>query len=408
MALRMTRREAYNRGKAAGGKASRGELWLKMADSCMDWARRSYPPSAELDYKKELIELEKARMAADLDLTKFPECRGLREIVEAEHRGFLEACNEPWMMAYEFNWYWFISRRLNTRFVATQTPKGHCTHVWINHGEEGVVQGNNLDDIRRPFMKLMLKPPKEGPKGDPIKRVLQVGGVSAAVLCDEEPKDIFPVNVHEILPEDIDTVREVVKFLERYREFFGPGNQIWADPKLDSVAIEKSNCRMGVRWAKNGASAITALSYLTPEMNAFKKERDVMSVKARGWDLEDNADTIVWAGAERRYHRLLKLTDEEARRGASLWGVANIVLDRDAPPPERISVAGERSHPMEWEVNWTLVSTASVTFGPTRRTLMWILDADGNRPIFEGKPYLALGKGVKMREEWKRGTRMED
>jgi hypothetical protein len=406
MAVKMTVSEARARGRAAGEDASRNELWLLMAESGMKWARMSYPASADLDYKHELVKLEKERMAADLDLTRFPECRGLREVVEAEHKGFHEACNSDWMTAFHFNWFWFISRRLNTRYVARSAPRGRCTAVWFSHGEEGPLQGNNLDDIRRPFEKRILKPPKEGPSGEPIKKPTCVGGVSAAVLCDEEPHDIFPVNVHEIMPDDIDTVEELVKFLERYREFFGPGNQIWVDSRLKSVALEKSNCRMGVRYERNGASAITALSYLTPEMNAFKKERDRISVAARGWDPEDNPDTLVWAGAEQRYHRLLRLVDEEARRGPTLWGVANIMLDPHAPFPERISVAGERCHPAEPDVNWTLMSSSSVLFGPTRRMLTWILE--GDRPIFESKPYLTLGKGVKMREEWKRGTRLEN
>jgi len=398
-------REAYERGRAAGEDAVGSEFWLKMAESCMDWARKAYPPSAELDYREELIALEKDRMAADLDLTKLPECRGLSDVVAAEHKGFLSGCNELWMTAYEFNWYWFISRRLNTRFVAQRTPKGRCTAVWFGHGEEGPMHGGNIDDIRRSFFNPKLQPSAEGPSGEPFKKVQAVDGVSAAVLCDEEPEDIFPVNVSDVMPEDVDSVQELVKFLERYREFFGPGNQLWVDEKGASVALEKSNCRMGVRWEKNGASAITALSYLTPEMNAFKKERDRVSVKARGWDEEDNPDTVVWAAAEKRYHRLLDLADAEAERGPTLWGLANILLDPEAPSPERISVAGERCHPGEWEVNWTLQTTASVLFGPTRRTLTWVLD--GDRPIFESKPYLTLGEGVQMREEWKRGTRLE-
>ncbi len=53
------------------------------------------------------------------------------------------------------------------------------------------------------------------------------------------------------MPEEIKNLKDFVDFLYRYREFWGPGNIVFADPEFNSVAIEKSNCRMGVRWAKN-------------------------------------------------------------------------------------------------------------------------------------------------------------
>ena len=41
--------------------------------------------------------------------------------------------------------------------------------------------------------------------------------------------------------------------------------------------------------------------------------------------------------------------------------------------------------------------------GPTRRTLWWRVE--GDTPIYETRPFLILGEGVQMQEEWQRGTR---
>lgn len=400
----ITVQQAYERGKRAGLMALKDPNWINMAESVMEWARKSYPASAELDYKQEVIKIEKERMSAGIDLTKFPECRNWVDAVRAEHKGFLEACNNEWMMAHYFNWYWFVSRRLNTRYVRKSAPKGKCTGVWFGDGNEGPMAGQNLDDLIRPFQK--FSPPEKGPSGEKFKKITPVGSASSAVLCDEEPENIFPVDVFEIMPEDIKKLPEFVDFLYRYREFFGPGNMIFADPEMNSVAIEKSNCRMGVRWAKNGASAVTACAYLTPEMNAFKKERDKISFELRGFDPVDNPDYVFWDGCEKRYKRLLKLVDELASDTPSLKGLTDIMLDHAVPFPDRICLAGEKGHRDDWEANWTLVSSSSVLFGPTRRTLWW--RKEGDKPIYETKPFLILGEGVQMRDEWKKGTRLEN
>ncbi len=396
--------QAYARGKNAGELAVKDSNWLKMAESVMEWARKNYPASAELDYRREILKLEKERMNADLDLTKFPECKKWIDVVRAEHKCFLDGCKDEWMTAHQFNWYWFVSRRLNTRYVRKTAPKEKCTGVWFGNGIEGPMAGQNLDDIVRPFQK--FDPPETGPSGKLFPKITIVGGASSAVLCDEEPENIFPVDVFEIMPEDIKKLTDFVNFLYRYREFFGPGNLVFADTEMNSVAIEKSNCRMGMRWAKNGASAVTACSYLTPEMNAFKKERDRISYEMRGFDPVDNPDYVFWAGCEKRYHRLLELVEKESSGTPTLEGLANIMLDHAVPFPDRICLAGEKDHPLQEDSNWTLTSFSSVLFGPTRRTLWW--RKEGNKPIYETKPFLILGEGVKMKPEWKKGTRSED
>ena len=400
MSSKMTRDQAYAKGRAAAEQAAKNATWLDLAESVMDWAKQNSPTSAHLDYRAEVQALETQRLDADLDLTKFPECRGLRELVAAEHKGFFDTCGDPWMTAHHFNWYWFVSRRLNTRYVAAASPPAQCTSVFISDSDEGPLFGRNLDDLRRPFEK--FDPPQQGPADKPFRGITSMGAVSSAVLCDEEPQDIFPVDPLELLPEDLTDIDEFVAFMQRYADFWGPCNSVWMNPDLDSVSLEKSNCRVGVRKAINGASAVTACSYITPEMNRFHQERAKISIKARNLPAAC-ADQVYWDGCEKRYHRLLELVDELVRQGPTLEGLNRIVLDHEVPFPDRICLAGEEFHPDALGANWTLESHVSVLTGPTRRTLWHRVE--GDTPVYQTTPFLVLGPGVPVRDEWLPGTR---
>ena len=117
------------------------------------------------------------------------------DIIREERRGFQEATGAgPRELAFKYTWYFFCSRRLNTRYVGVGQQAGHCTAVYIRDSKEGgPLYGHNLDDIRRPGLE-NFQPPKEGPDG---KRRLITGGVSSAVLCDEEPTEIGRASCRE-------------------------------------------------------------------------------------------------------------------------------------------------------------------------------------------------------------------
>jgi hypothetical protein len=390
--------DAYNRGLAAG-KTAKPTLkqWMEATER---WARISYPASAHLDYWDECAKLDRERMQSPPSPTKYPETKGLADLLVAERKGFLDGSGAgPRELAFHYTWFFYCSRRLNTRFVGKGIRANHCTGVYIPHSREGgPLYGRNLDDIRRPGLE-DFQPPKTGPDG---KRRLLRDGVSSAVLCDEEPTDIFPINPWAIMPEDCNRVKDIVPFLERYKEFWGPQNGFLVDEEQTAVAFEKSNCRVGWRWSDDGTAAVTACSYLIPEMKKFKEERSRLSLKLRDWD-ETAPDWVYWKGCDARYERLLKLTKEANAKGATLDDMAAIVTDHSVPFPERICLAGEKGHPSDTITNWTLTSEASVLEGPNRRTLFWRVE--GETPCYENPPFLIPGEGVKVKSAWTKGTR---
>ena len=268
--------------------------------------------------------------------------------------------------------------------------------------EGGPIHGSNRDDLLfrygADFRESNL--PATGPSEERFEKITCVGGVSSACYCDDEPECLFPVNVDSILPDEITDLEEYMAFLERYREFWGPGNRIYVDPDLNFAAVEKANVRMGVRHS-TGCCAITACSYLTPEMNAFKKERDRLSYRARGWPEDDSVDKRFWDGCERRYRRLLGLVEQEHQRGATLIGAAHIALDHAVPAPDRVCVAGEKCHPDQQMQNWTLTSFAKCISGPNRRMLSWAIDPTNPQPIYTTECHVAPGEGLEERRaEW--------
>ena len=121
---------------------------------------------------------------------------------------------------------------------------------------------------------------------------------------------------------------------------------------------------------------------------------------------ETEADCPDWnffEGCDAHQRRLIKLTNEEAGRGATLWGALNVVADHAVPYPERICLAGEKLFPeKEPTAMWTITQHAIVLTGPHRRALYRSLqDLRNPRPIYSYKPKLVLGEGVAMRPEWR-------
>ncbi len=389
--------EAYHRGLKAGKLAKpRLRQWM---ESFIRWAKTQYTATQDMDYPGEMVKCDRERLLNPPSLSKFPETKGLPDLVMAERKGFQEgcACGDD-LMAYHFSWFFFSSRRLNTRHVGRDVQAGHCTSVYIRDSKEGgPLHGRNLDDIRRPALEdFQPPPPHDG------KRVFRREGVSSAVLCDEEPQEIFPVDPWLLIPEDCMKLKDVIEFLKRYVDFWGPQNGILVDMEQNAAAFEKSNCRVGFRMSTDGTAAVTACSYLIPEMKKFKEERSRLSLKRRGWN-EKSPDWLYWTGCDARYERLLKLTADANKRGATLEDMADIVTDHAVPFPERICLAGEKGHPDDADVNWTLTSQASVLEGPNCRSLFWRVE--GNTACYDNPPFLIPGKGVTVKSEWKKNTR---
>ena len=398
------REEGRERGRRAGTGAK--GVVEEMRET-MAYALELYPSLGDADLEAAVRDYDRERLACEPDYARFPEMRGLLERHIGEREGFMEASGlDETAAAFHFSWFWFLSRRVNSQHLARydMLAERGCTNVFFPHGKDGVTISDNRDDwprvnYRESIPAFRINPPRKDGK---VSR--GQGGASSACLLDEDPECCFPCDPWEVMPKEcLDDIHAMVDFMTRYREFYGPGNQIWCDTKLNAVAVEKATCRVAFRWPTvNGAVCITACSYLDPELNAFKKERTRKAMELRGETEEDCADWKFFLGCDERQRRLIELTDAEAKGGATLWGAFNCVADTAVPFPARICLAGEKTDPdREPNANWTLTEYAAVITGPKRRALYRSMqDLVHPQPIYTYTPKLVLGEGVEMAPEW--------
>jgi len=371
------------------------------------YALELYPTLGDTDLHAGIRDYDKERLACEPDYAEFPEMRGLLDRHIGEREGFREASGlDETATAFHFSWDWFLSRRINSQHLARYDVLAErgCTNVFFPQGKDGVTVSNNRDDWTRESYRETIPKFRVDPIPDDNRVSRVQGAASSACLLDEDPVCCFPCDPWELMPKDcLDDIHAMVDFMTRYREFYGAGNQIWCDSKLNAVAVEKTTCRVAFRWPTvNGAVCITACSYLDPELNAYKKERTRKAMQIKGETEENSPDWNFFRGCDRRHQRLIDLTNAEAKDGATLWGAFNCVADTAVPFPDRVCVAGEKTFPdREPNPNWTLTEFAAVITGPKRRALYRSMqDLVNPKPIYTYKPKLALGEGVEMQPEW--------
>lgn len=371
-------------------------------------ARELFPSLEGMDLAAMLCDYDRERLACEPDYTEFPEMRGLIERHLGEREGFAEVSGlDEVATAYKYSWDWLIWRRINARHVPyweRVKPEGQCTNVFFPEGAEGITTSNNRDVGCDPAMQEVFEHWCPGRLADTKEVDWGQGSVSSAVTMDEEPQCSFPCDPNELCPpEALDDVKVRMEFMTRYREFWGPANQIWIDRHLNAVAVEKTNCRVAyLKPGTAGAVCVTACTYLDPELHAFKQECMRKVIAAKGQSEAANTDWQFDLGARQRYRRLWELTNAEAAKpgGATLWGALDIAADEAVPFPERICLAGQITEGTLLET-WSVLQHASVITGPNRRTLYRsIQDMINPRPVTSYTPKLLLGEGVQMQAQW--------
>ena len=400
-------------GREAGASAKK--LPQAMKEAFAQW-RLLYATAADMDFAEAVRALDRERLADVPSYTTFPELRGHIDLLRAEREGFRETSGlDETAVAFQFSGDFLMRRRLETRHLArwdhylAATPG--CTNVFIPGGAEGVTLSDNrdiglLDDMSelaawRP--EFLFKANKDGVHW-------HQGGVSAAVLLDDEPRCSFPadpIQYQHLIPEEaFEDIDVMMEFLTRYNEFWGPGNKILVDRKLNAVAAEKTNCQVAFRKPTvNGAIAITACAYLDDKLSAHQLARAAKAAAIKKETVEDNLACNYHLGSRQRYRRLVALTDAAAKGKPTIWDALNVVADHAVPYPDRVCLAGESLNSTERnpKQNWSVTQHAAVITGPNRRALYHSVQSRANpKPVYEYPPKLMLGPGVKMQPEWQK------
>ena len=395
------------RKRAAGIDAA---AYVKSMEDAFDLTAKLFPTAVDVDFAEAIREFDAERLASQPSLALFPELNGHLDLLTAEREAFREATglNEV-AVAYAFSWHFYLSRRVSSQHVARYDllpVQKACTNIIFPQGDEGVIIADNRDDIMQPGYQKTI--PKHRPerllRQNPLNWMQ--GGVSSAVLLDDEPDCLFPASPIEygLLPDDCqDRIADICNFMARYREFWGPANFIFMDRSRRAVAVEKTNCLVSYRPpTEKGAIAVTACAYLDEKLHAHQMERTKRVAKLKGETEEESLDLHYHLGSRERYRRLVDLTNTEAKRGATLWGALDVVADRAVPYPARVCLAGERwSDDREPNANWSLTQHAAVISGDQKRCLYRsVQDLTNPRPVYHETPKLMLGPDTVMRPEW--------
>jgi hypothetical protein len=263
-----------------------------------------------------LGEYNRKRLAAVPDLRRYPELRGMRELLEAERQGTREGAGlDDAQAAANADGLYYIHREC---YAKLHLQKARCTWVYFGSSDHGTLMGNNLDTSP--------DEPYGQPEWPKLNEHLVVGGVSSGVFLDETPPEIFPAPVWKLVARYCRTAAEAVEMLTRYNYFWGPGNVLLADRRHQVAMLEKSACRIGVRWSPDGFGFVTAMTAEHPEMNAFLADRRAASLAPRGL-AAPCADTRYWDAQDKRRLIINRLLNE-SRRNPTLEGLRQIMQYR--------------------------------------------------------------------------------
>ncbi len=403
------RERGLQAGRAAGAAVKNNHTAAMLAQFA-EW-RILYPTMKE-DFAQAIIKCDATRLADEPDYAKFPELRGHIDLLKAEREGFRETSGYGDLeTAHFFSAWYFQTRILESQHLGRWdilTANG-CTNIFIPGGIDGVTLGDNRDIALLDDMSGLANSNPGFLFRNNAKGVHGVqGGVSSAVCLDDAPKCSFPADpfrYHHLLPQEFyNDIDVMIGFLERYNEFWGPGNKILVDTRHRAVVFEKTNCLVAHRKAgPNGEAAITACAYLDDRLHAHQLERCRRAAAIKGETEENSLEINYHSGSRLRYRRLVSLTENAAKAKPDIWTALDIVADHAVPYPDRICLAGEakgsdKRNPKE---NWSVTQHAAVISGPHQRALYRAVQSRQDpRPVYEYTPKLMLGPGVKMQPQW--------
>ncbi|NQU10379.1 hypothetical protein HQ590_06300 [bacterium] len=286
------------------------------ADYLLRIYEESLPGQSRDQIGRRLADYNQKRLQAVPDLAQYPELRGMPEFVAAGWRGAREGAGLDDILAAVWNGGLDYLHREVSGKVGRQPA--HCTCVYFGRSDHGPLLGTNLDtNPDEPY----------GPPELPtLNEHLVGGGVSSGVFLDEESPEVFPAPVHKLVARYCRNAEDAVDLLTRYNYFWGPCNYLIADRQHRVAMIEKSACRIGVRWGQDGFGFVTAMTAERPEMSAFLADRRAASLVARGLP-NPCTDTRYWAAQDNRRAIINRLLDE-ARRNPTLEKLRSIMQYR--------------------------------------------------------------------------------
>ncbi|MDP7398750.1 MAG: hypothetical protein QF541_17920, partial [Lentisphaeria bacterium] len=224
---------AYERARKAAERDA--DSRRRTADYLLEIYEGHLPGMSREEIGKILAESNQERLDAVPDLNKYPELRGVREIVDAEWRGHRDGAKlTAAQSAASCNGLFHLHRHISGG-IGRETG---CSSVFFPESDRGPILANNLDSAPgEPF---------GAPGWAALNEHLVMQAVASGIFGDELSPEIFPVPMDMLLGRYTRSTDEAVEMLERYNLFWGPCNAMVIDRDRQVAMIEKSACRIGV------------------------------------------------------------------------------------------------------------------------------------------------------------------
>lgn len=348
--------------------AARPRYYRDMADLLLRTYAKAMPGMTREQIGEALDEFNRQRLDAQPSLAKFPELRGMRELIAAQWRGTRDGAGlDPAQAAVNVAGLSYYHRVLNG---GMQLP-AQCTCEFFPASDRGPLLANNLDSTKdEPFTE---------PVWPALSEHLVIGSVSSGVFLDEESPELFPAPVWKLVGRYCRSTAEAVEMLTRYNHFWGPCNALVADRNNDVAMIEKTACRIAVRRSRDGFGFVTAMTQEDPDLRRFVAERRAASLKARGLS-SPCADTRYWDAQDARRTVLNRLLDD-ARANPTLETLRAMMQYRG--PDGLVAGNGDVLHPGDPGIEHTL--RTQIFCLAEGRTLWWARDNARDIPSWENR-----------------------
>jgi hypothetical protein len=247
--------------------------------------------------------------------------------------------------------------------------KEGCRVVYLPDSDRGEFHVKNVDD------PLTYWEPEKGPPDPPEFPDLMLDGVGAGLHIDDEPEQIFPLPVRDMLRHHAHDVPAAVEFLERYCPFWGGQNILLHDRQRRSVAIEKSSYNFMDVYDPDpsGGSHISGMVCRDPKTEqgryVVRKREEFLEMFGRGPDCSSAA---FWRACDECERMLARLTSRPHVTVDEILGLLT------TPWPDGLNKDGALFHPDQPYVSYTLRTLARLP--DEGRVLRWQRDGAGLYP----------------------------
>jgi len=244
-----------------------------------------------------------------------------------------------------------------------------CRGAYLADSDHGPMTIGNVDDPITHW-----KPATGHPEVMPGSLRLNVIGVGNGLHIDDEPEELFPLPVLEMMSHFADTAAAGVEFLTRYCQFWGRCNCALFDNRGGSAAIEKCSFKYIDVFHPNshGHSHVSGMTCRDPNTRQGKHQQAKRSEYLKLFNIPDDcADNAFWAACRKFEAKLASFLDALGPRPKA----DDVIRMFITPWPEGLNKTGLVLHPKQGLVGYTLQT--HVSFIREKKYLRWQRSRDG-------------------------------